>query len=658
MSARDSRGPVLPTTAGPGGLTPLNGEVTLLPAGVLGERQQVNAQRGLEHGWRMLEAAGTIANFAVAAAGGTYSGDSYVDSDVYKWLEAVSWQRQRDLTEPVAQAFGQALDALEAAQLPDGYLNTYVQVHAPGWRWAPTNRHEFYNLSHLIQAGVAAVRSGDGSGGAGPGGAGPGGKDGDRLFRIAVRAADQLDRACTGKANVWNVGHPGIEMALTELYRITGEERYLGLASRLLEFRGERKDVLVGSGLSDWEDVLLPMPWDPDVTGHAVCAVYLTAGMTDLLAELGDQRIEQALDAKWQDMVLRKSYLTGNIGSRHAGEAVGGAYELPSGRAYCETCAGIGILMWCWRMLLLRGEARYADRFEEVLYNSVLCGVGLGGDRFFYANPLEDPGEMERLPWYRCPCCPTNVMRLLAQLEHYIATQDESGIQLHQYTPARIDAALESAGAVRLSVETEFPLDGAVRVRVESPGSGEWTLSIRRPAWCQQDAAVLVNGAPIRADDGGARPGYLTVSRRWAEGDVLSAEFPMRTGFVEADWRSHDQRGTVALVRGPIVYCAEGHDQPEGLDLASVRVLPGAPVRESRQPGPIGEHVAVRARMRRSGYAPDTGLYHPWEPGKPAARRAALTSEEELTLIPYFLWANRGRSQMRVWHDVAPAQEP
>ena len=267
------------------------------------------------------------------------------------------------------------------------------------------------------------------------------------------------------------MGHPGIEMALTELYRLTDEERYLSLAARLLEFRGERKDVLVGSGLSEWEDVLLPMPWDPELAGHAVCATYLAAGMTDLLAESGQQRIEDALDAKWQDMVQRKSYLTGNIGSRHAGEAVGNAYELPSGRAYCETCAGIGLLMWCWRMLLLRGEARYADRFEQVLYNSVLCGVGLRGDRFFYANPLEDSGEIERLPWFRCSCCPTNVMRLMAQLEHYIATQDPSGIQIHQYAPAEVSATLGRAGQVKLSVSTEFPLDGIVRVRVEEPGS-------------------------------------------------------------------------------------------------------------------------------------------------------------------------------------------
>jgi DUF1680 family protein len=623
-------GPVLPL-AGTGALLPLDGRVTLRP-GVLGDRQQVNALRGLEHGWRMLQAAGTTANFVLAASGShEYNGDSYLDSDVYKWLEAVSWQQQRGLTEPVSRALERALDLLEAAQLPDGYLNTYVQIHDPERRWAPTNRHEFYNLSHLIQAGVAAARSGGG----------------ERLFGIALRAADQLERACTGKANVWNVGHPGIEMALTELYRTTGEERYLNLARRLLEFRGERKDVLVGSGLSDWEDVLLPMPWDPELTGHAVCAVYLTAGMTDLLAEVGEQRLADALDAKWQDMVLRKSYLTGNIGSRHAGEAVGDAYELPSGRAYCETCAGIGILMWCWRMLLLTGDARYADRFEQVLYNSVFCGVGLSGDRFFYANPLEDPGEMARLPWYRCSCCPTNVMRLMAQLEHYVATQDAAGLQVHQYTPADITATLDDIGVVRVSVMTSFPLDGFVELRVDEPGSGAWTLRVRRPGWCAGKPVVRVNDSPVSFDD---VAGYLAVRGEWAEGDVLSVEFPMSAGFIEADRRSHDQRGTLAVARGPIVYCAEGHDQPDGLDLGAVRLVPSAPLRAVQRGGLIGEHVVLSARMRRASYDPDAPLYRAWQPG-PAPVSLAEGSEE-LTLIPYYLWANRERSPMRVWFDV------
>jgi uncharacterized protein len=632
-----------------GSLSPLRGRVCLR-GGVLGRRQEANAARGLEHGWRMLEAAGTIGNFVLAARGGSpgYLGGSYLDSDVYKWLEAVFWQEQRGLPEPVARACARAVDLLAAAQLPDGYLNTYVQVHAPGSRWAPTNRHEFYNLSHLIQAGVAAARSSH----AGGSGASYLSVQAGRAAEMAVRAADQLERTCTGKANPWKLGHPGIEMALTELYRVTGDTRYLGLAGRLVEFREERSDILAGSGLSDWEDVLLPKPSDPELSGHAVCAVYLAAGLTDLVAETGRPDLAAAVDAKWQDMVQRKAYLTGNVGSRHAGEAIGRAYELPSDRAYCETCAAIGIAMWCWRLLLLRGEARYADWFEKVLYNAVLCGAGPDGDRFFYANPLEDEGEIERLPWYPCSCCPVNVMRLLAQIEHYVASQSPAGIQIHQYAPAQISATLDAAGAVRLSVATGFPLDGAVRVRVEEPGRGEWTLSIRVPAWCSGEPSVRVNGERAAAP-APERPGYLAVCRAWSAGDVLSAEFPMSPGFVQADWRSRGQRGAVAVVRGPLVYCAEAHDQPPGTDLASVRVLPGASLRPARRDGPLGEHVALHARMRRVSYPAGDGLYRPWEPGRPAGLVSPAGPEEELCLIPYFLWANRGRAQMRVWHDAA-----
>lgn len=631
------RGPVLPSRSANCGLAPLAGRVVLL-GGTFGVRQETNADAGLEHGWRMLEAAGLLANFNLAAGarGFGYSGDSYADSDVYKWLEAVRWQEQRGLPEPVAHAAADVVDLLDRAQLPDGYLNTYVQVAARSQKWAPVNRHEFYNLGHLIQAGIADARSG-GSG---------------RLFEIARRAADQLERACTGKANAWHLGHPGIEMSLTELYRTSGERRYLDLAARLLEFRGERKDVLMGSGLSEWEDVLLPMPWQGELTGHAVCAAYLAAGMTDLLAELDDKRLEEAISAKWQDMVLRKAYLTGNIGSRHAGEAVGTAYELPSGRAYCETCAGIGLMMWCWRLLLLKNQPVYADYFEKLLYNAVLCGVGLDGKRFFYANPLEDDGALERSPWYRCPCCPTNVMRLLAQLEHYVATQDASGVQVQQYTPAQVTTALGHAGAVSVSVATQFPVDGDVALRIDEPGQGEWELSVRVPGWCVGSPRVVLNGEAVDHAPT-VRPGYVALRRRWSKGDQLQVGFGMSAGFVEADWRSHDQRGMVAVVRGPVVYCAEGHDQADGHALNLLQAEPDRGLVESRRGGALGDHVVLGARARRLGYPPDGPLYRAWQQGRvPAAHAHPADEEEDLVLLPYYLWANRGRSAMRVWFDV------
>ncbi len=628
-------GPVTPLRHTAGGFEPLRGQ-TLLLGGPLGYRQERNATDGLRHGWRMLEAAGAVGNFELVASGrGAYGGASYADSDVFKWMEAAFWQRQRDLPDEVATALERAIGLVAGTQMPDGYVNTYVQVFAPAQRWSAGNPHEFYNLSHLIQAGVAAARS----------------QGEQRLLEIAVRAADQVERICTGDANLWHLGHPGIEMALVELYRTTGEERYLRLASRLLRFRGERKDVLIGSGLSEWEDVLLPMPWDPELRGHAVCVLYLVAGMTDLLAELGEEKIGRAIDAKWDDMVLRKAYLTGNIGSRHAGEAVGYAYELPSGRAYCETCAGIAILMWCWRLLLLRGDTRYADYFEKVLYNAVFSGVGLDGTRFFYSNPLESRGNLERTPWYRCSCCPTNVMRLLGQLEHYVATQDGAGVQIQQYAPAEVTTVLKDAGEVRFSVQTEFPLDGAMSFVIIEPGHGEWALNIRRPAWCTTgETSLACNGDRIsRALD--LRPGYVGMRREWSKGDRVDVNFPMTPSFVEADRRAHDLRGTMAVVRGPLVYCAEGHDQDEGFEAERVRILPGEGLRERRRDGVLGAHVMLTASIKQAAHGSAEPLYRLYGPGPPGAEEELADDVTSLSMIPYYLWANRGRTEMRVWFD-------
>jgi uncharacterized protein len=638
-------GPVAPSQSSSGVFSPLDGGVRL-SGGVLGARQDSNASAGLLHGWRMLRASGVAGNFELVASGGSaYKGTTYSDSDFYKWLEGAMWQAERGLAGEVSSAVESAVRLVERAQLADGYVNTYVQHFSPGRRWAPDNPHEFYNLSHLVQAGVAGERSaGD-----------------ERLLEIAVRAADQAERTVTGDANIWNLGHPGIEMALVELYRTTGDARYLRFARKILGFRGERKELLIGSGLSEWEDVLLPDPWDPELRGHAVCALYLMAGMTDLFAELGEDRVGRAVDAKWHDLVERKAYITGNAGSRHAGEAFGYAYELPSGRAYCETCAGVAIAMWSWRMLLLHGDGAYADWFERVLYNAVLAGVSPEGTRFFYANPLESRREIERAPWYRCPCCPTNVMRFLAQVDQYVATRDGSGVQLHQFAPGDVTTSLAGAGKVHLSVRTRYPVEATVSVAVTEPGSGPWQLSLRSPSWCSEEPSVSLNGAPLH-DGGEGRPGYICMDRRWQSGDVVELRFPLRAGFTEADRRVWALRGMVAVMRGPLVYCAEDVDQPWPLEPSTASVLTGATIREEPRTdldGPLGEYVALLAgsRVAQERAMP---LYRAAASnraggGKGGAETPELVHERapDLVLVPYYLWANRGRSEMRVWLDRA-----
>ncbi|MGD0944932.1 MAG: beta-L-arabinofuranosidase domain-containing protein [Acidimicrobiales bacterium] len=635
--------PVLPGPAARSALRPLADGSVSLAGGELTRRQRTNAEVSLRHGYEMLTAAGTIGNFTLAAGRHQlcYAGASYADSDVYKWLEAVQWQRRRGLDEDVAAASERVLSVLEDAQLPDGYLHTYMQVLHPAERYQRnTDHHETYNLHHLIQAGIAEAR---------------GGGDG-RLLELARRGVDQLDRAAGRRPTGWNLGHPGIEMALVELSRLIGEPRYLDLARRLLDARRGRYDVFIGSGLSEWEDVALPTPDDPHLDGHAVCALYLAAGMTDVLAESGDARLEDALATRWDELETSKSYVTGGVGSRHAGEAFGRPYELPSARSYCETCAGIAVAMWSWRMLLLHGDARYADRFELVLHNAVLAGVGLDGASFFYANPLASDADVARAPWFRCPCCPTNVMRFLAQLEQYLVTVDGTGVQIQQYAPLRLETKVGSGTSVALRVDTDVPSGSRVTVTIERcEGGGEdWTLGLRIPSWCQSVPAPLVNGVAQHDAAEAPRGGYLALTRRWQPGDVVVLELPQQPELVEADWRVHDVRGQVAVRRGPVVYCAEHFDQRERADPASLELDVAAGLEERPGPKELGSAPALVAagRRRRDGeatlYRVAAGVRSRHQ-GVSNSHEAS--SSQPVVLVPYALWANRGRSRMRVWFD-------
>jgi hypothetical protein len=289
-----------------------------------------------------------------------------------------------------------------------------------------------------------------------------------------------------------------------ELYRETGEPRYLDLAGFLLDQRGY--GWLGPShryGVSSYFQDRVPIRESSEVEGHAVRALYLTAGVADVYLETGEQALFEALQRQFHDMVSRKLYLTGGVGSRHLAEAFGKPYELPNELAYCETCAAIASIMWCWRMLLITGESRFADLAERTLYNAVLSGVSLDGDLYFYVNPLADNGETENLhrggpsrkPWHNVACCPPNVMRLVASLGHYAATGDAGGLQIHQYGAARIAADLATGGSVALRVESDYPWDGRVRIAIEESGSEPWTLSLRIPAW-SETARVQVVGEP------------------------------------------------------------------------------------------------------------------------------------------------------------------
>jgi DUF1680 family protein len=584
----------------------------------------------------MLEAAGNLENLRIAAgrSTGRYRGPMFMDSDVYKWLEAAAWEQGREPSAALAALLDTAIELVAAAQGADGYVNSYFTAAEPGRRWTDfAQGHELYCLGHLAQAAVAHHRAtGDG-----------------RLLAITRRFADYVDGLLGPGKRVAVPGHPEIETALVELYRETREGRYLDLARFFLDERGRG---LVGPGrygsAAYYQD-RVPVREATELEGHAVRQLYLTAGVTDVYLETGEPALLAAVRRQWDDLVRRKLYLTGAAGARHLAESFGHPYELPSDLAYGETCAAIGSLMWSWRMLLATGEGRFADLVERTLYNGVLGGVSLDGERYFYVNPLASDGREERISrggcvrreWHQVACCPPNVMRLIASLGHYVATRDGSGLQVHQYVAGRIATALAPGRAVALRVETAYPWDGAVRFRVEASDGRPWTLALRVPAWCA-GAAVRAAGRPAAAAPDAS--GYLRLERTWAPGDVVELDLSMAPRLVEPHPWIEGARGCVAIERGPLVYCLEQADHP-GAALADLEIDAAAPLTAAWD----GDRLEGVTVVRAAGLLVDTSawadrLYRPVGAAPPPPRRAA-----PLTAVPYYAWANRGPGAMRVW---------
>ncbi|NUP41597.1 MAG: glycoside hydrolase family 127 protein [Streptomyces sp.] len=665
-------------TAGPIRLS-MGAHTALRPAttaritgGFWAARRRTNAEVSIAQGPHRLEEAGNLGNLRAAAAAKApgFSGDfQFQDSDVHKWLEAASWQLAEGAEVPtggtgaagaaageLARHVGRLTELVAAAQDTDGYLQTYYQVRPGAQRWTELHwGHELYCAGHLIQAAIAHHRA----------------MGGDELLGVAVRFADHIDATFgPGKPVDAVCGHPEIETALVELYRETDERRYLDLARYFVDRRGAGT---LGDGAVDreadrrpgapyWQDHA-PVRDAAGVTGHAVRQLYLLAGAADLAAETGDPGLREALVRLWEDTAATKTYLTGGVGSRHDLEAFGDAYELPPDRAYAETCAAIASIQFGWRMALLTGEARYSDLVERTLYNGFLSGVSLDGNRWLYVNPLQvredyagphgDQGA-RRTEWFRCACCPPNVMRLLASLPHYVASGDADGLQLHQYASGSYAAG---GGAVR--VGTGYPWEGRIAVVVdEVPGDGDWTLSLRIPHWADEYGAT-VNGEAVA---GRAEGGWLRLRRRWRPGETVVLELPLHPRLTRPDPRVDAVRGCVAIERGPLVYCLEAPDQPADLRLDRVQLDPGAALHATHRPELLGGVTAItagalRSQVRPEGWWPyaDADGGAPGTPGAPGALGAPHAPAAEpvrVTAIPYYAWANREAGAMRVWIPV------
>ena len=607
--------------------------VRLIPTGWWGEWQARNRLTTLPYGISALESAGNLDNFRRILGGSDapYRGFVFNDTDVYKTLEAISWSLA-DQPDPILDDYIDAVaQLLSAVQADDGYLNSCVQGTPNAARYTRlAESHELYCAGHLFQAAVADFRVT--------------GKR--RLLDIAIRFADHLVAEFgSGRRDDYD-GHPEIETALVELYRVCADQAYLDLAKQFIDTRGRRIFVGEARGAAYFQDEL-PIREATSMVGHAVRALYLEAGVVDVAAETGDAELLQTSLTRWKDMVGSKLYITGGVGSRHKSEGFGDPYELPPDRAYCETCAAIASIHWNWRLLLATGDTRFADLLEKTVYNGFAASTGTDGTSFFYSNPLQVREQHEasdeeesgrRLPWYACACCPPNVMRLVAAMQHYIASTDQhGGVQLHQYTDADLELRT-AAGNVKLSMRTRYPWAGTVEIQVTDSAIAPWALSLRVPAWAG-DPRLTLNGQDIGCD---VADGYIRIERVWAAADTLVLDLEMPTQITSADPRVDACRGCVAIERGPLVYCIEAADN-EGIDLAAVALDTAQQLPLTTIDGwPQAQAIRLAGAIRTYPHDQHT-LY------RPAARGEVMETQVQLTAIPYYLWANRASGPMRVW---------
>ena len=582
----------------------------------------MNRNQALAHGHRKLVDGGVLDNVAVAAGrvSGSYRSLRFADSDLHKWLEAAAYVLAEQDDATIRRHVDEVIDLLAGAQRADGYLNTFHQIVRPDRRWTNLrDDHELYCAGHLFQAAIAHYRA----------------TGRDALLNVARRFADHVVAAFGPGGREAVPGHPEIELALVELYRCTGEAAYLAQAQRFVDLRGKG---LVGGEAEHQDHVRVRDA--TEMAGHAVRQLYLLCGVADLYAETGESALAETLERLWTDMTQRKMAITGGVGARHEREAFGASFELPNDRCYNETCAQIASVMWNWRMLLTTGESRFADLMEWTLYNGVLPGISLDGERYFYVNPLLSRGGVARQEWYECACCPPNVMRTLACLPGYFASTSAAEVQLHLYDRCRVRARLE-AGTVRLAVDTRYPWEGRISCTVEQCPERPWSLALRVPGWAAGARVAVNDGAPAAVAAGR----YAAVERSWQPGDRVLLDLDLRAQFMEAHPYVDAARGCAAVTRGPLVYCAEQADQETGVHVLDCAVDAAHPPETAWDGDLLGGLTTLRlAGSRARAPASDRRLYRPWR-----THLEAPAAPVTLTAIPYYAWANRDPGPMTVW---------
>jgi len=582
------------------------------------------------------ESTGRVKNFEIAAGlkTGTFCTElTFDDTDVYKIIEGASYSMQI-FNDPALDAKVDSLiEIIGKAQEPDGYIytNRTISEHAgvPTHEWAGTKRwekeeelsHEFYNIGHLIEAGIAHYNA-------------TGKKT---LLNIAIKAAD---RVCADigpdKLHVYS-GHQIIELALAKLYVVTGDKKYLTTGKYILDVRGPGGD--------EYNQAHKKVVDQHEAVGHSVRAAYMYAGMADIAALTGDAQYIKAIDDIWEDAVYKKTYVTGGIGSTGHGEAFGKEYELPNMSAYNETCASIANVYWNYRLFLMHGDAKYYDVLERTLYNAFLSGVALTGDRFFYPNPLESHGQHARSPWFMCACCPSNVTRFVPSVGGYFYAQKEKELYVNLFGASEVTFDVNHT-AVKLEQKTNYPWQGDVTIQVTPAKAAEFEVHVRIPGWAtnnpmpgglytfadnmQEQPSVLLNGKPVKYT---TAKGYAVLKKKWKKGDVVSVHFPMPVRRIQGKAEIAADQNKYTYQRGPLVYCAEW---PDNADKKVLNIV-------------IPDGTEVKAKYDSSFF---NGMYVLEANGKAAMRASATelkTKDVPVKLIPYFSWAHRGAGEMMVW---------
>lgn len=610
--------------------------------GFWSKRRKTNVERSIPTMRDELEEHGRMNNFRrlVGKSSEAQKGPYFSDSDIYKWIDAVGWALQSDSLPELRRKTDAMIREVVTTQEPSGYLNTYYQGDRVSLRMSQHDQevgHEMYCLGHMLQGAIAYYRA-----------------TGDTtLMDAGTRMVDNFVLPNYGPGpNQKPIisGHPEIEMALIELYRTTGKRQYVDLAGYVLH-GDDRWDIEPERVVYMYCGV--PFPSRTKLEGHAVRAMYACCGAADYYLETGNEDYWKTLNTLWEDLTRRQMYITGGVGARSQGESFGAAYELPNQQAYGESCAAIGNMMWNWRMLAASGEAKFTDVIERALYNGINSGMSLDGTTYCYRNPLAfDPAAFDgfrgspniRNPWYDVTCCPPNIERTFASLPGYFYSTSKDGLYVHLYDNCILDWHLEDGTGIKVQQKTNYPWDGAVQLTLTPAQPTEFTFHIRVPGWAT-DAAVAVNGkAEPRAEAGE----YLALRRNWKAGDRVTLTLPMETVPVAANPRVAEDRGKIAVRRGPMIYCMEELDQEHGVALADLSVAvgqrSGKEFRNEYKADLLGGVVILR--HRGSAYEVSSATEALYSPVNAASSK---TRPVDIMFIPYYVWANRQPSAMQVW---------